>query len=94
MDIAVILILSLSKSSTMKDIKDFFSKINDTDIRHIVALVVIFGVLGIVVLQHFVKVPADNLQTVQRNTDQLIVLGFAAIIYYFFGGNKKERDQN
>lgn len=75
----------------MENLKSFFQKINDTDIRHIVALFVIFGVLGIVVLQHFVTIPKDNLQTVQRNTDQLIVLGFAAIIYYFFGGNKKDK---
>lgn len=74
--------------------KNFLQKINDTDIRHIVALCVIFGVLGIVILQHFVKIPTENLQTVQRNTDQLIVLGFAAIIYYFFGGNKKDKPEN
>lgn len=78
----------------MKNLKNLFSRINDTDIRHIAAIVIIFGVFGIITLQHFVTIPKDNIQTVQRGTDQLIVLGFGVVVGFLFMSNKKDKTQD
>lgn len=74
--------------------KNFWQKINDTDIRHIAAIVIILGVFGIVILQHFVKIPVDNVETVKRSTDQLEVLGFAVVVGYLFMNNKKDSNSD
>ena len=74
--------------------KNFLKRINDTDIRHIAAILIIVGVFGIVILQHFVTVPPNNLQTVQRSTDQLLVLGFAVVVGYLFMSQKKDKQDD
>jgi uncharacterized protein (DUF486 family) len=74
--------------------KNFFEKLNDTDIRHIAAIVIILGVFGILILQHFVTIPANNLQTVQRSTDQLLALGFGVVVGFLFMDSKKSKSDD
>lgn len=71
--------------------KHLLKSIGKQEIANVIALVVIFGTFGILILQHFVHIPDGNRETVTRATDQMIVLGFAAVIYYFFGGNRKPK---
>lgn len=71
--------------------KTILKKLNDTDIRHIASILIILGVFGLVILQHFVKIPEGNAKTVERATDQLIVLGFAVVVGYLFMNQKKDK---
>jgi mannose/fructose/N-acetylgalactosamine-specific phosphotransferase system component IIC len=71
--------------------KAFLKKLNDTDIRHIASILIIVGVFGLVILQHFVKIPEGNAKTVERATDQLIVLGFAVVVGYLFMNQKRDK---
>lgn len=74
--------------------KNFWKKVNETDIRHIAAVLIIIGVFGLVMLQHFVEVPVNNVESVKRATDQLIVLGFAVVVGYLFMNQKKEKPES
>lgn len=63
------------------------------NIRNIIALVCIVGVLVLVGILMYHPVPEANKETVQRAVDQLIVLGFAVVVAYFFVASKNEADR-
>jgi hypothetical protein len=76
--------------------KSFLKKLNDTDIRHIIAVMVVIGVFTVLILQHFVKIPEPNVSTVQRSTDQILALGFGVVLGFMFTSQKinKPTEQN
>lgn len=75
--------------------KNFLKKLNETDIRHIAAILIILFVFAVILLEHFVIVPAANIKTVERSNDQINTLGFSIVIAYLFTTNKKDKsDKN
>jgi hypothetical protein len=73
----------------------FFNIMNSIklNIRNLIAIICIAGVLILVGILMYHPVPEANKETVQRAVDQLIVLGFAVVVAYFFVASKNEADR-
>ncbi len=67
-----------------------FEKLKAIDFRHILAVMVVAGIFGEQFLLAFKEIPAPNVALLTRGHDQILVLGFAAIIGYFFVATKKD----
>ena len=72
--------------------KELFKNLK-INIRNVLAMVCIIGVFVLLLVLMYHPIPEGNRETVQRALDQILVVGFAVVISYFFVASKNDTDR-
>ncbi len=73
--------------------KEFLKKINVTDIRNILAVLIVFGCFTLLGVMQLKPIPIENKDIVLTAIGFVFGGALAGVIGYYFGGNKQPKKE-